>query len=133
MWGYIILLIAIIVLLIDLYFAFVSIEFLKKRCGKCKGYLVRTIQHKNIYIRRHFYRHYLDFVYVYRVNEKEYNLAGRVPATKSMVRSVVEVIYQKKNPKLAYIKNLTIPNQPIISILLCPAWIILVVLGVYWI
>ena len=129
MWGYIVLFVGIIIFLFDLYFAFISFGFFKKGCKKCKGYLVHTVRRKNIYKRRFFYKNYLNFVYVYCVNGKEYHISEGVPGKKSNIGSVVDVIYQKKNPKFAYIRNLTFPNQPIIAVLLCPTWFILVLCG----
>jgi hypothetical protein len=73
----------------------------------------------------------LEYVYVYRVNGTEYRISGGIPGTKGSMNSSVDIIYQKSNPKLAYIKKLTFPIQPIIAILLFPLWIMIVMCGIF--
>lgn len=131
--GIITLLIGICIFLIDMYLLFVSIGFRKKNCHKCKGYLIDSVQYKDTYVggkAGRVYKHYLDYSYGYKVNGKEYTVSGGVPGTKVNMKSVVDVIYQKSNPKYAYIYRLTIPMQPIIAVLLCPLWIAVCVLGI---
>lgn len=131
--GIITLLIGISIFLIDMYLLFVSIGFRKKNCCKCKGYLIDSVQYKDKYVggkAGRFYKRYLDYTYRYKVNGKDYTVSGGVPGTKANMNSVVNIIYQKSNPKYAYIHNLTIPMQPIIVALLCPLWIAACILGI---
>ena len=118
----------------DAYFIFLSAGFRKKHCAKCKGYLVNTIQHENYYSggkAGRFYKRYLDYDYVYRVNRKEYHISGGVPGVKSNMSQVVDIVYQKKNPKLAYIHRLTFPIQPIIALFLFPLCVTLIICGIF--
>ncbi len=132
MWGYVSIGIGITVLLFDLYLAWISWGFRKNNACKCKGYLANTLQHKNVHVGGkggRFYKHYLDYEYVYRVYGKEYRLSGSVPGTKANLRQSVDIVYQKRKPQHAYIRDLTIPYQPITALLLCPIWIGLIILG----
>ena len=133
MLGYVALFVGIVIFFFDVYFIFLSAGFRKKHCAKCKGYLVNTIQHKNYYSggkAGKFYKRYLDYDYVYRVNRKEYHISGGVSGVKSNMSQVVDIVYQKKNPKLAYIHRLTFPIQPIIALLLFPLCVMLVICGI---
>lgn len=131
--GIITLLVGISIFLIDMYLLCVSIGFRKNNCRKCKGYLIDSVQYKDKYVggkAGRFYKRYLDYTYLYKVDEKEYTISSGVPRTKASMNSAVDVIYQKYNPKYAYIHNFTIPMQPIIAVLLCPLWIAVCILGV---
>ena len=133
MWGYIVILIGIVFFLIDAYLVYVSLGFRKSTCKTCKGYLDNVTRHKDHYAggkAGRFYKSYLDYVYVYRVNGQEYRISGGVPGAKENLPSSVDIVYQQKNPKLAYIKKLTFPIQPIVALLLLPLWILLVILGI---
>lgn len=132
MWGYVVLFAGTSIFLIDLYFVCISFGFRKTQCGKCKGYLTNIVQQRDVYVgvkSGRFYKHYLDYVYVYRISGKEYRISGGVPGMKSNVRQVVDITYQKKNPKFAYIDRLTFPIQPIVALTLCPLWVMLIVFG----
>ncbi len=134
MWGYVALFFGAVIFLIDLYFVYISFGFCKRYCARTKGYLVNTTQHKDIYVggkSGKFYRRYLDYVYVYRVSGKEFRISGGVPGVKSDISRVVDIIYQKKNPQLAYINRLTFPMQPIVALLLSLLWIMLIVCGLF--
>ena len=96
MWGYIVLFVGIIIFLFDLYFAFISFGFFKKGCKKCKGYLVHTVRRKNIYKRRFFYKNYLNFVYVYCVNGKEYHISEGVPGKKVILVQLLMLSIKKR-------------------------------------
>ena len=134
MLGYIAIFVGIVLFFLDVYFIYIALSFRKNKCNQCKGYLASTNQHKNHYVggkSGRFYRHYLDYVYVYRVNGKEYRISGGVPGTKGNIRSAVDIIYQKNNPQFAYIDKLTFPVQPIIAILLFPLWAMIVICGIF--
>ncbi len=135
MWGYVTLFFGAIIFLLDLYLVYISLGFRKTHCKKCKGYLIKTLQHKDVYVggkSGKFYKRYLEYTYVYQVNEKEYRIFGGVPGIKSNISHVVDIRYQKKNPRFAYIYRLTFPIQPILALLLFPIWIILVVCGFHF-
>lgn len=129
------LIIAIAVLLIDIYLFYRSLGYRRHLCGKCKGYLKDTKQLKNVYLPSagfaRFYKRYIEFVYVYRVDGKEYFVDGGAPGVKNILRNTVDIIYQKKNPKRAYIKDLSFPYEGIFAGLICPVWIIFIVCGIF--
>ena len=131
--GYIKLFVGFVLVLSEIYLIFISVGFRKKHCKRCKGYLVNTIQRKNCYIGpfSRFYKHYIEYDYEYRVNGKEYHTSGSGPGVKSNLRQVVDIVYQKNNPKLAYIHRLTFPMQPIIAIILFPLCIIVVMCEIF--
>ena len=134
MLGYVTILVGSVLFFLDVYFIYISLCFRKNKCAKCNGYLESTNQHKNRYVggkSGRFYKHYLDYIYVYRVNGTEYRISGGVSGTKGNLRSAVDIIYQKNNPKLAYISKLTLPIQPIIAILLFPLWAMIVICGIF--
>ncbi len=136
MWGYTVVFVGIMLFLLDIYFVYVTLGFRKNKCNKCKGYLSTITQHKNHYVggkAGRLYDNYLNYVYVYRINGKEYRISGGIPGTKGNISSSVDIIYQKKNPKLAYINKFTFPIQPIVAILLCPLWIMIAICGIFMI
>ena len=134
MLKYILLVIGGCVLLVDLYFAFISFGFRKTNCGKCKAFLKKTVQKKGFYVGRlagRYYKNYLLYVYVYQVNGKEYRLSGGVPGTKGELKPVETVIYQRNCPKYAYLSQINFPIQPVVSLLLCPFWIVMICCAIF--
>ena len=130
--GYVTIAVGLLLFLLDLYFFLVSLGFRKNRCQKCKGYLMDTTQYKDFYSggkSGRFYKRYIDYTYVYRVDGKQYFVSDGNPGTKGNLPRTVDVIYQKNHPEFAYIKNLTFPEQPIFAAALCPLWIMLTVCG----
>ena len=128
---YLVLTVFLIIFLIDLYFTVVSLGYRKKYCAKCKGYLLNTQQRRDVYIggaTGRFYKHYLDYKYTYKINGKTYEISDGTPGTKKNIPYCVDIIYQKKNPKFAYIKNLTIPFEPVIAFILLPLWIMFLII-----
>ena len=128
------LIIAISVLIIDIYLFNRSLGYRRHLCGKCKGYLWETKQLKNVYIGRKyagFYKRYIEYVYVYRVDGKEYFIDGSGPGTKNGLRNCVDIIYQKKKPQRAYISDMTFPIESVYACLLCPLWIILIICVIF--
>ena len=126
--------IAVGVLLIEVYLFNRSLGFRRHLCGKCKGYLKETKQLKDVYIGvryARFYKRYIEYVYVYRVDGKEYFLDGGVPGTKNGLRNCVDIIYQKKKPQRAYISDMDFPIESVYACLLCPLWIILIICVIF--
>jgi hypothetical protein len=123
-----------IIFLLDLYLFFASLGYRKKNCRKCKGYLEDTTQLKNVYIggkASRFYKRWLEYTYVYSVDGKQYRVSGGVPGVRNNVKNIVDIIYQTKNPKRAYIDRLTFPLlEPVFFFILLPLWIIFVICGI---
>ena len=95
--------------------SFISFHFRPKYCSCCKGYLQKTTQYRNKYVgtrNGRWYKHYIDYKYVYRVDGRAYEISGGSPGTKSILRTSVDMVYQTNNPKYAYIKNLHPPFVP---------------------
>ena len=132
MWGYVLMGIGVTVLFVDRYFAWIVWGFRKNNTCTCKGYLVNTLQHKDVYVggkAGRFHKHYLDYEFVYRVNGMEYRISGGVSGTKADLCHSVDIVYQKHKPQLVYIRGLTIPHQLITALLMCPVWIGFLIIG----
>ena len=128
------LIIGIAVLLTDIYLFYRALCYHRHLCGKCKGYLKDTKQLKDVYIgfkAGRFYKRYIEYVYVYRVDGKEYFVDGGVPGTKNVLRNCVDVIYQKKKPQRAYISDLYGPMEGTYVCLLCPVWLLFIICGIF--
>ena len=134
MLGYVSLSLGAIIFLIDLYLLFASLGYRKKNCRKCKGYLDDTTQLKNVYIggkAKRFYKRWLEYTYTYSVGGKRYRISGGVPGVRNNVKNIVDIVYQTKNPKRAYIDRLTFPLlEPVFFFILLPLWIIFVICGI---
>ncbi len=128
--GILLLAVGFILFVAEVYLLFLSLNFRKSRCSKCKGYLKTTQKRQNVYIRRFFYKNYVEYTYEYRVNGNLYSISGGVSGVKGDLKTVVDIRYQTKNPKLAYIHQLTIPMQPIVLVLLFPILLIFLVCGI---
>lgn len=134
--GYVSLFLGIVLFLYEVYLLIVTVGYGKKRCAKCKGYLRKTMHYKDKYIGRfvgRFYKHYTDYVYEYTVNGKKYEIFGGFPGTKNNLNNTVDIIYQQKNPKHAYIHKITFPIQPLIMILLLPLCALFISCGIYFV
>ena len=132
MWGYVLIGLGVTVLFVDIYFVWIVWGFRKNNIRTCKGYLVNTLQYRDVYVggkAGRFYKHYLDYEYVYRVNGKEYRISGGVPGAKADLRQSVDIVYQKHKPQRAYIRGLTIPHQLVTALLMCPIWIGFIIIG----
>lgn len=119
---------------LDIYLFYVASGYRRHLCGKCKGYLMETKQLKDVYIglrAGRFYKRYIDYVYVYRVDGKEYFIDGGVPGTKNVLRNCVDIIYQKRKPERAYISDMTFPLESLAACLLCPFWVIFIIGGIF--
>ena len=130
MLGYLALVFGAVLSAVLVYLLWVSFGFCKTNCSVCKGYLKRTTQHKDHYVRRQFYKRYIDFVYEYRVDGKTYVVSGGAPGTKSNLKDCADIVFQKKNPRRAYVHGLTFPIQPIAAALLFLPCVGLLVSGI---
>ena len=130
--GYMTMTIGIFLFFLNLHFFLISLNFRKNRCEKCKGYLTDITQYKDVYRggkSGQFYKRFIDYAYVYRVNGKQYSVTGGNQWGKGDLPRTVDIIYQKNHPAFAYIKGMTFPEQPIVAIMLCPLWIMLTICG----
>ena len=126
--------IAVGVLLIDVYLFCRVLGYRRHLCGKCKGYLKEIKQLKDVYIglrTGRFYKRYIDYAYVYRVDGKEYFIDGGVPGTKNGLRNCVDIIYQKKKPQRAYISDLYGPIEGSVACFICPVWLLFLICGIF--
>ncbi len=111
--------ISILFLAISFYNFYIWFGFRKSNIKKTNGYLKSTNLERNVYKGRfngRWYKHYTNYVYSYRVNNQEYNIADGTGGTKGILNYTVKIIYQKNKPQRAYIKGLTIPFCMVISI-----------------
>lgn len=114
------LLIGILLLIIAFYNFIVFVGFRKNNVKNVNGYLQSTKSEKNVFKggrNGRLHKNWVNYVYSYRVDEKSYTISGGISGTKQNLNTVVKVIYQKKHPEKAYIKNLTFPMQIIYAIL----------------
>lgn len=115
------LIIGIILLLFAVYNLIVFIGFRKSNIETINGYLTNTVSEKNVYKGGHngrWHKNWVSYVYSYRVNGISYTIEGDGSGTKQGLSTVVKIIYQKKHPKRAYIKGMTIPMNIIYAIAL---------------
>jgi len=121
---------------VDIYLFIVSLEFRSSKCCKCKGYLQNQRHLKNKKVHRGRYRDpviwkdYLEFSYVYRVENKEYTINYHKNGKYGDIPNIVTVHYSKNKPESAYIPNLTFLVEPLLCGLLFPFWVLLIVCGI---
>ncbi len=111
----------------------IFIGFRGSNCHRCSGYLKKQEHKKNKYVGAksgRFYKDYIEYVYVYNVNGKEYTISGGAPGKKGDLPGNVKVIYQKNKPKYAYINKLTLPVQPIVFVILLPICTAFILCGI---
>lgn len=126
--------VGIALLFLDIRLLIIALGYRRHLCGKCKGYLKETKQLHNVYRggkHGRFYKNYIDYAYVYRVNGKEYFITDSKSGTKNNLRYTVDIVYQKKHPNRAYIDGLYFNFEASVALLLCPVWIIFIVCGIF--
>ena len=102
-------------------FLMIAIGFRHSTTSKTNGYLERINRKQNVYIggiSGRWYKSWLDYTYIYRVDGKQYTVSSGTPGKPNNMKTVVAVIYQKKHPDFSYIKGITFPVQPIIAVML---------------
>ena len=102
-------------------FLMIAIGFRRSTTSKTNGFLERTNRKQNVYIggiSGKWYKSWLDYTYVYRVDDKQYTVSGGLPGKPEKMKTAVTVIYQKKHPNFSYIQGITFPIQPIIAVML---------------
>lgn len=118
-FALVILIIGIALLCLSLYLLYVTLGFRKGKTAKCKGYLEEVTHRKNVYRGRSqggFYKNYVWYVYVYKVNGKKYRISGGVPGVKGNLSNTVTVVYQKRNPKFAHLDGMPFPVEAVMTI-----------------
>lgn len=131
--GVIFLLIGVVLFLAEIPLFLIFVGFRNGNCCRCNGYLKKEKHEKNKYVGAkcgRFYKDYIEYVYVYNVNGKEYTISGGAPGKTGDLPGNVKVIYQKSKPKYAYINKLTLPIQPIVFALLLPICAAFIVCGI---
>lgn len=124
------LLIGILLLIIAFYNFIVFVGFRKNNVKKVNGYLQSTKSEKNVFKggrNGRWHKNWVNYVYSYRVAGKKYTISGGVGGTKQNLNTTVKVVYQKKHPQKAYIKNLTFPMQIIYAVLVLVIALMLVI------
>ena len=115
------LIVGIVLLLFAIHNLIVFIGFRKSNIENTNGYLTETIGEKNVYKggrNGRWHKNWVNYFYSYRVNGISYIIEGGCSGTKQGLRTSVKIIYQKKHPKRAYIKGMTIPMNIIYAIAL---------------
>ena len=115
------LIVGIVLLLFAICNLIVFLGFRKENIETANGYLTETISEKNVYKGGHngrWHKNWVNYVYSYRVNGISYTIEGGGSGTKQGLSTVVKIIYQKKHPKRAYIRGMTIPMNIIYAIAL---------------
>ena len=133
--GIFFLLVSVVIFAVEVWLLYVSLHFRSKHCGKCKGYLHQQKHTKDakvgLYSTRYI-KNLLEFVYAYRVNGVEYRIESSTEGKHGDIPMMVDVVYQIKNPKRAYIKTdkLTFPIQPVVCVILFPFFVLFLLCGI---
>lgn len=135
--GYFSLLISAFLLALQIWQIYVHLGFRPKHCSQCKGFLQKSKYYKTkrIALRRRdptYARDYLEYVYTYRVNDKEYYIESNTTGKDGSLPISVDIVYQTKNPKYAYIKtkSMTSHHQMLFIIILVPFILLFFILGI---
>lgn len=107
--GFIFILISMIIFVFEIWFIYIALNFCPKYCKICKGFLREQKHTKNQRaggrLNSMYIKDYLEFVYAYRVDGVEYFIKNGVAGKRGDLPTIVEVVYQIRNPKRAYIKT----------------------------
>ena len=109
--------VSIILLILFVYLLYVSIGYRRSNLSKIRGYREKVTHRKNYYRGKHFYKNYCEYLYVYRVNGKEYFKDGSFSGKPDGAPNTVTIKYQKNNPKHSYIYRMGIPMEPILCVM----------------
>lgn len=107
--------------------------FRKGNTKKTNGYLNTVNHERNVYVgykHGRFYKHWIRYTYTYKVNGKTFSLSGGSPGKPHNIDRVARVVYQKKNPKYAYVEKYIFPEQITYTILFGLFTIISILIGV---
>ncbi|MBQ3101045.1 MAG: DUF3592 domain-containing protein [Clostridia bacterium] len=79
--------------------------FKKSATAETTGWIKSRSYERNVRKGKHFYKHYTEYKYEYSVEGKIYELDGSGEFKPGKVSGKVLIVYQKKHPRLAYIKD----------------------------
>ena len=99
-------------------YAYISLLFLKKQTGEARGFRVSCEHQRNVYKggkSGRWYSHWVKCAFLYQVSGEEYTVSCERPGKPCDIRKTVWVVYLKKYPKFAYIKDLSFPWQYIVA------------------
>ena len=95
-------------------YAYISLLFLTKRTEEARGFCVSCEHGRDVYKggkSGRWHRHWVRCAFSYQVSGKEYKVFCENPGKPSDIRKTVRVVYLKRHPKFAYIKDLSFPWQ----------------------
>ena len=104
---------------LTLYLLWVWSRYRPPHSAKCHGYLRNRQYSKEKWIGHYNKRKvqdWVDYVYTYTVDGKLYFVEDGVHGKNENIPKTVTVIYQKKNPKRAYIERMTFPTEPLFAV-----------------
>ena len=108
----------------------VFFHFKPKYCSKCKGFLRKEqyFEKRKVgsYYSDEYTKDWLDSVYVYKIDGKEYSVSGGAHGKKGSSPCTVDIVYQTKNPKRAYVKfkRSSPPQYWVISVFTIPFFVL---------
>lgn len=83
------------------------------------GWLSDTKHVANMYTKRRFYKHYVHYAYVYRVNDREYTYKNGAGGTRTELPIKIKIVYQKTHPSIGcpkYVQNVYIALALLVAI-----------------
>ena len=95
-------------------YAYVSLLFLRKQTKETRGFRVSCEHQRDVYKggkSGRWHAHWVRCTFLYQVSGKEYRVSCEKPGEPCDIRKTVQVVYLKKHPKCAYIKDLSFPWQ----------------------
>ena len=129
---------SIIVLVVEIWLAYVSWHFRPKYSKVCKGFLRNQKHRKNVRIRYYrstdYIKDLMNFVYAYSVDGVEYFIKGDMLGKERDLPKTVDIVYQVNKPKRAYIKTKNLSDNIYFAafIILLPFLILFLIFGIIW-
>lgn len=114
----------------------VYFHFKSKYCSKCKGFLRKEQYFKKRkvggYHSDRYVNDWVDSLYTYKVDGKEYGVSGGAHGKKGSSPCTVDIVYQTKNPKRAYVKfkRSSPPQYWAISVFTIPFFVLFLICGI---
>ena len=84
--------------------------------AKCHGYLRNRQYSKEKWVVKRKVKDWVDYAYTYTVDGELYFIEDGIHGKNESIPKTVTVIYQKKNPKRAYIERMTFPTEPLFAV-----------------
>lgn len=98
--------------------------------AKCHGYLRNRQYSKEKWVVKRKVKDWVDYAYTYTVDGELYFIEDGIHGKNENIPKTVTVIYQKKNPKRAYIERMTFPTEPLFAVFTGFFALLLLVCGV---